>query len=130
VESDLDYLNATSGAVERTSPLVNLSDETYAATIYYEQDNFGGRVSLVSRSDYLTTAVGRNDNFEEGTNGTVNVDASFNYSFNDQWKVTLEALNLTDEADDQWVGNMGSNERLSYYHQTGRQYNIGVQYKY
>ncbi len=130
VESDLDYLNATTGAVERTSPLVNLSDETYAATLYYEQDNFGGRVSLVSRSDYLTTAVGRNDNYEEGTNGTVNVDASFNYSFNDQWKITLEALNLTDEADDQWVGNMGSNERLSYYHQTGRQYNIGVQFKY
>lgn len=130
VESDLDYLNATTGAVERTSPLVNLSDETYAATLYYEQDNFGGRVSLVSRSDYLTTAVGRNDNFEEGTNGTVNVDASFNYSFNEQWKITLEALNLTDEADDQWVGNMGSNERLSYYHQTGRQYYIGVQYKY
>lgn len=130
VDSDLDYLNATTGAVERTSPLVNLSDETYAATIYYEEENFGGRVSLVSRSDYLTTPVGRNENYEEGTNGTVNIDASFNYSFNDQWKVTLEALNLTDEADDQWVGNIGSNERLSYYHQTGRQYNIGVQYKY
>ncbi len=130
VESDLDYLNATTGAVERTSPLVNLSDETYAATLYYEQDNFGGRVSVVGRSDYLTTPVGRNNNYEEGTNGTLNVDASFNYSFNDHWKVTLEALNLTDEADDQWVGNMGSNERLSYYHQTGRQYNIGVQYKF
>ncbi len=131
VESDLDYLNATDiTKVDRTSPLVNLSDETYAATIYYEQDNFGGRVSMVSRSDYLTTAVGRNDNYEEGTNGTLNVDASVNYSFNDQWKVTLEALNLTDEADDQWVGNMDSNERLSYYHQTGRQYYIGVQYKY
>ncbi|PUA28121.1 MAG: TonB-dependent receptor [Cellvibrio sp. 79] len=131
VESDLDYLSATvPGLVERTSPLVNLSDETYAATLYYEQDNFGGRVSVVGRSDYLTTPVGRNNNYEEGTNGTMNVDASFNYSFNDQWKVTLEALNLTDEADDQWVGNMGSNERLSYYHQTGRQYNIGVQYKF
>ncbi|HEY8939010.1 MAG TPA: TonB-dependent receptor, partial [Cellvibrio sp.] len=105
-------------------------DETYAATLYYEQDNFGGRVSVVGRSDYLTTPVGRNNNYEEGTNGTLNVDASFNYSFNDHWKVTFEALNLTDEADDQWVGNMGSNERLSYYHQTGRQYNIGVQYKF
>jgi iron complex outermembrane receptor protein len=130
VESDLDYLNATTGAVERTSPLISLSDETYAATLYYEQDNFGGRISLVSRSDYLTTPVGRNGNYEEGTNGTLNVDATFNYSFNDHWKVTLEALNLTDEADDQWVGNIGSNERLSYYHKTGRQYNVGVSYKF
>ncbi|MGV8837182.1 TonB-dependent receptor [Cellvibrio sp.] len=130
VDSDLDYLNATTGVVERTSPLVNLSDETYAATLYYEEDNYGGRISVVSRSDYLTTAVGRNGNYEEGTNGTLNVDATLNYSINDNWKVTLEALNLTDEADDQWVGNMDSNERLSYYHQTGRQYYLGVQYKY
>lgn len=130
VESDLDYLNATTGLIERTSPLINLSDETYAATLYYEEEKFGGRVSLVSRSDYLTTPVGRNENYEEGTNGTLNIDASFNYSFNTRWKVTFEALNLTDEADDQWVGNIGSNERLSYYHQTGRQYNLGVQYKF
>lgn len=130
VESDIDYLNATTGAVERTSPLRDLSDETIAGTLYYETDNWGGRVSVVSRSDYLTTPVGRNGNYEEGTNGTVNVDATVNYSINDNWKVTFEALNITDEADDQWVGNMDSNERLSYYHQTGVQYNLGVQYKY
>ncbi|HSC68335.1 MAG TPA: TonB-dependent receptor [Cellvibrio sp.] len=131
VDSEMDYLSATPPyPVERTSPLVNLSDETIAGTLYYETDNWGGRVSVVSRSDYLTTPVGRNGNYEEGTNGTLNVDASFNYSFNDNWKVTFEALNITDEADDQWVGNMDSNERLSYYHQTGVQYNLGVQYKY
>ncbi|MDO8345424.1 MAG: TonB-dependent receptor [Cellvibrio sp.] len=130
VESKIDYLNATTGAVERTSLLQDLSEETVAGTLYYEQDNWGGRVSVVSRSDYLTTPVGRNGNYEEGTNGTVNVDATVNYSINDNWKVTFEALNITDEADDQWVGNMDSNERLSYYHQTGTQYNLGVQYKY
>jgi iron complex outermembrane recepter protein len=131
VESDLDYLSATvPGLVERTSPLVNLSDETYAATLYYEQEEFSGRVSFVSRSDYLTTPVGRNGNYEEGTNGTFNVDSSFSYTINDSLKLTLEALNLTDEADDQWVGNMDSDERLSYYHQTGRQFYLGVQYKF
>ena len=130
VESDLEYLNAATGLVERVSPLVNLSDETYAATIYYEQEEFSGRVSFVSRSDYLTTPVGRNGNYEEGTNGTLNIDSSFSYSITDSLKVTLEALNLTDEADDQWVGNMDSNERLSYYHQTGRQFYLGVQYKF
>lgn len=130
VDSDVGYLNATTLVVERVSPLVNLSDETYAATIYYEQNSFGGRVSAVSRSGYLTNAVGRNNNFEEGTSATLNIDASFNYKINDQWKITLEALNLTDEADDQWVGNMDSNERSSYYHQTGRQYYVGAQYKF
>ena len=39
-----------------------------------------------------------------------------------------EALNLTDEVDDQWVDDAGN--RLTYYHETGRQYYLGVQYKY
>jgi iron complex outermembrane recepter protein len=128
VESDLDYLN-TAGVVQATKPLVNLSDETTSATIYYENESFNGRVSLASRSGYLTTPIGRNGNAEEGTNGTVNVDASFGYQINDSFKVTLEALNLTDEADDQWVGSEDE-KRLSYYHTTGRQFNLGVQYKF
>jgi len=128
VDSDLDYLNVD-GTVAKTSPLVNLSDETYSATIYYENDSFNGRLSIVNRSGYLTTPVGRDGNETEGTNGTTNLDASFGYQINDQWKITLEALNLTDEADDQWVGSENE-QRLSYYHNTGIQYNLGVQYKY
>lgn len=128
VESDLDYLNVDR-TVAKTSPLVNLSDETYSATLYYENEKFNGRVSLVNRSGYLTTPVGRDGNDEEGTNATTNIDASFGYQVNDQWKITIEALNLTDEADDQWVGSE-SEQRLSYYHTTGRQFNLGVQYKY
>lgn len=135
VESDLDYLSASSNLstgvliVEATKPLINLSDETTSATIYYEDDVFSGRVSVATRSNYLTTPVGRNGNSEEGTNETLNVDASFGYQLNDKVKFTFEALNLTDEVDDQWVGSEDE-QRLSYYHSTGRQYYLGVQYKY
>ena len=128
VESDLDYLDLD-GNVETTKPLTNLSDETTSATIYYETDKFSGRVSVASRSGYLTNAVGRDGNDEEGTNSTTNVDASFSYQLNDNLKFTFEALNLTDEVDDQWVGS-DAEQRLSYYHSTGIQYNLGVQYKY
>ncbi len=128
VESDLDYLNQD-GVVQRTKPLVNLSDTTSSLTLYYEDDVFSGRVSVASRSGYLTQAIGRDNNEEEGTNETTNVDASFGYQFNDNLKLTFEALNLTDEVDDQWVGTE-SEQRLSYYHSTGRQYYLGVQYKY
>ncbi|MDR7091222.1 TonB-dependent receptor [Cellvibrio fibrivorans] len=135
VDSDLDYLSAASDItngnliVQATKPLVNLSDETTSATLYWENDVFSGRVSLASRSGYLTTPIGRDGNDEEGTNETTNVDASFGYQFNDSLKFTFEALNLTDEVDDQWVGSE-DNQRLSYYHNTGIQYNLGVQYKY
>jgi iron complex outermembrane receptor protein len=128
VDSDLDYLN-TAGVVQATKPLIDLSDETTSATLYYEDNAFSGRVSVATRSGYLTTPIGRDGNFEEGTNETLNVDAAFSYQLNDHLKFTLEALNLTDEVDDQWVGSEDE-KRLSYYHSTGRQYNIGVQYKF
>jgi len=128
VKSDIDYLDVT-GKVVKTRPLVGLSDETAAITIYYENDTFNGRVSVTDRSGYITNAVGTEGSPEAGTNGTLNVDASFGYTLNDQWKFTFEALNLTDEVDDQWVGTE-DNQRPSYYHNTGRQFNLGVQYKF
>ncbi|WP_323813748.1 TonB-dependent receptor [Cellvibrio sp. NN19] len=128
VDSDMDYLN-TAGEVEATKPLVNLSDETISATLYWENDTFSARVSMANRSGYLTTPIGRNNNEEEGTNETTNVDASLSYQATDNLKFTFEALNLTDEVDDQWVGS-ASEKRSSYYHSTGIQYNLGVSYKY
>ena len=128
VDSDLDYLN-TDGEVQATKPLVDLSDETVSATLYWENDTFSARVSMANRSGYLTTPVGRNNNEEEGTNETTNVDASFSYQASENLKFTFEALNLTDEVDDQWVGSE-SEKRSSYYHSTGIQYNLGVSYKY
>ncbi len=128
VDSDLAYLNPA-GEVQAIRPLIDLSDESSSATLYYEDDKFSGRVSIASRSGYLTTPIGRDGNEMEGTEGTTNVDASFGYQLNDNWKFTFEALNLTDEVDDQWVGSE-DDKRLSYYHSTGRQYYLGVQYKY
>lgn len=128
VDSEMDYLN-TAGVVQATKPLIDLSDESSSATLYYEDDVFSGRVSVATRSGYLTTPIGRDGNAEEGTNKTLNVDASFSYQLNDSIKFTLEGLNLTDEVDDQWVGTEDE-KRLSYYHSTGRQFYIGVHYKY
>jgi iron complex outermembrane recepter protein len=128
VDSDLAYLN-TEGEVQAIKPLVNLSDETISATLYWEDDVFSARVSLANRSGYLTTPIGRNNNDEEGTNETTNVDASFSYQATDNLKFTFEALNLTDEVDDQWVGSE-SEQRSSYYHFTGIQYNLGATYKF
>lgn len=129
VDSDLAYLNAVTGAVDAIKPLVGLSDETISATLYWENDTFSGRVSMANRSGYLTTPIGRNNNEEEGTNETTNIDASFSYQATDSLKFFFEALNLTDEVDDQWVGTENE-QRSSYYHSTGIQYNLGVSYKY
>jgi iron complex outermembrane receptor protein len=43
------------------------------------------------------------------------------------WELTFEALNLTDEFNDQWVDSIG--DRASVYHHTGRQYCFGFRFK-
>ena len=78
--------------------------------------------------DYLTTVPGRNGNDVEGTASTLNIDFSSSYNINDHFTVSLEALNLTDEAQDQWVGEAA--DRLSYYHHQGVQYYLGARFKY
>ena len=65
VDSEMEYLDSAGKAVT-TKPLVDLSDETTSATIYYEDDVFSGRVSVATRSGYLTNPVGRNNNDTEG----------------------------------------------------------------
>ena len=54
--------------------------------------------------------------------------SSASWSVTDNLELTLEALNLTDEFQDQWVGSDG--DRLSYYHHQGRQYLVGARYKF
>ena len=128
VTSSMDYVDKD-GVVLATASLINLSPNSSSATIYYEKDAFHARVSVAHRAGYLTTATyDSNQNYQNGTAATTNVDAQVSYQINDHFKVTLDALNLTNEADDQWVDV--SDNRDSYYHQTGRQFNLGVNYKF
>lgn len=127
VKSQLAYLN-DEGEVDVVADLLNLSDTTSSITLYFENEQFSARIALVNRNDYLTDARGRNGNFQEGTYGTSNVDFSASYSVTDNLKLSFEALNLTNEADDQWVDR--NDGRLSYYHETGTQFYLGAQYKF
>ncbi len=127
VESEIDYLNAT-GAVTATADLTGLSKRAYNATLYFDNKVFSARLAAAFRSDYLTTIPGRNGNDVEGTAETFNLDFSSSYNIGDNFTLTLEALNLTDEVDDQWVDSVGN--RLSYYHFQGRQYFLGGRFKF
>jgi len=133
VESEITYqtVTSTTGPVvitEVTNDLTGLSKSAYNATLYFDNKKFSARVSAAYRSDYLTTVPGRNGNDVEGTAKTMNIDFSSSYNFNDHFTISLEALNLTDEVQDQWVGEEAN--RLSYYHHQGTQYYLGARFKY
>jgi iron complex outermembrane recepter protein len=127
VESEIQYLTAA-GANSLLTDLVGLSKNAYNATLYYETERFGARVSAAYRDDYLTTVPGRNNADVEGTKATLTLDFSASYQWNEQLEFTLEGINLTDEFDDQWVDSVA--DRASVYHHTGRQYFLGVRYKF
>jgi len=127
VDSKIQYVTAAGAASLRTD-LVGLSKNAYNATIYYENERFSARVSTARRSDYLTTVPGRNNNDVEGTKGTNHVDFTTTWKWSERLEFTFEGLNLTDEANDQWVDSVG--DRVSVYHNTGRQYLLGLRFKF
>jgi TonB-dependent receptor len=127
VESTIDYLTAT-GTLAARENLTGLSENAWNATLYYEGERFGARVSYSDRSDYLTTVPGRDGNNVEGTRGTKSVDASASYKLNDRVELSLEGINLNNEWNDQWVDSNG--DRVNVYHQTGRVYILGVRARF
>ncbi|WP_058833499.1 TonB-dependent receptor [Luteimonas abyssi] len=127
VDAEISYLDGAGEEIMRTS-MVGLSDNAYNATLYYEGDVFSGRVSGTYRSDYLTSVPGRDGNDVEGVKGTTTFDASISWKINDRLQLTLEGLNLTDEYQDEWVDSVA--DRSSVYYHTGRQYMLGMRYRF
>ncbi len=126
VESDIDYLNS-SGVVTFSGQLTNQSDKSYNLTLFYEDDRFSARVSGAYRSSFPTNLPGRDSNATEETSDSFNVDASARWNINDNFALTLEGINLTDEARHDYLT---PDDRLSFYHQYGRSYFLGLRYTY
>lgn len=132
VESEIDYCDTRVNnfcTVTVSNDLINLSPESWNATLYYEDDKFSARVSAAYRDQYLQNVPGRNGNDLEGKAETFNLDASASYQVTDQVELTFEALNLTDEENHQWVGT-DDRQSTSVYHHTGRQYYVGARYRF
>jgi TonB-dependent receptor len=126
-QSEVKYLN-TNGEVVQVAPLVGLSKASYNATLYYDNGVFSARVSLAHRDGYLTTIPGRNNNDVEGTKSTSNVDASASWNVNEWLSLQFSAINLTNEANDQYIDSVG--DRSVVYTKTGREYYAGFRVKF
>ena len=87
------------------------------------------RGSVAYRSDYLQRVPAQNvANDVEGKNSTLNVDASASFALNDNITLTAEAINLTDEFNDQFVDR--DRNSPSVVHHTGRQFYIGARVRF
>ncbi len=126
VDSKIQYVTSA-GVNSLKTDLTGLSKNAYNATLYFEKDQFSARVSTAYRNGYLTTVPGRNNNDMEGTKGTTNVDFIATWKLNQHVEFTVEAVNLTDEYNDQWVDSIG--DRSSVYDHTGREFFVGVRFR-
>jgi len=127
VESNIQYLTSSNGSTSITAPLVGLSKHAANGTLYYEDSKFSVRGSVSYRSSYLTAVPGTAGNAWNGTNSTINVDAQMSYALSDNLKLSIEAINLTDEKNDLFVDETN---RLNVLTHSGRQFNFGVRYTF
>lgn len=118
---------------------VNVSKNAYNATLYYEDAKFSARVSLSYRSSYLIAVpsgnqgnltTGRRQDFQDAdwVPSTTTIDANVSYQLTEQLKLSLEALNLTDE--DSQQRNDTDASRTWTNHHFGRQFYVGVRYAF
>ena len=125
VTSKINYLNGAGVVVVRTD-LTNLSKNSANATLYYEDKFLSARVSGAYRSKYLTTVPGTEvGTTVQGTASTFNLDASIQLTLTRQIKLTFEGINLTNEAQDQYIE---PGDLQSVYHKTGREFLAGVRF--
>jgi TonB-dependent receptor len=133
VESQIQYINSTGQPVMKAD-LTGLSKSSWNATLFYEGKVWSGRVSATNRDDYLTqvpgTEAGFNMDGTHGMTGTTFIDASIRYAINDKLELSLEGMNLTNEASDEWVYSPATGRLPLQYTETGRQYMLGVRYKF
>lgn len=149
VSSNIEYpLSTADGAPVIVKPLTDLSKHAANATLYYEDETFSLRGSIAYRGGYLQAggvpgrngvSVGSAPNFNpdagqptfndvEGVHSTINVDVSASFKLTENFSLTFEGINLTDEYVDQYIDSAA--DRLSVYHHTGRQFYVGGRFRF
>lgn len=84
-------------------PITGLSKTNANGTLYYETEEWGVRVSANYRSSYLRSRYdGKNDASEDGFDGSVYVDAAAFVALTPNLRLTLDAINITNEKEVQY----------------------------
>jgi TonB-dependent receptor len=127
--SVLYYLSAGVTATTTHDQFVNVSPHSVNATLFYDDQRFSAHVSLAYRSAYLT-ALPFKAEVPDGnySYATTNLDASMSFKVSDHIKITADALNLTNQAADQYSGKVRKSQRV--FSTTGRQFFLGASWAF
>jgi len=130
VDSKYDYSTIYSGGANTT--LEGLSHVNANATLYYQDAKFDVRVSGNYRSSYVysaapvTSTLGTDQDLS-GYEGTLYVDMSAHFKLTDNIQLTLDGINLTNQAEKQYSD---STKRLYVVTRSGRTIMGGVRFEF
>ena len=156
IESNLTYILdpgvvtpgtgvVTKAPIYGDGPWLGASPNAINFTVYYETEKFNARVSASQRDAYYTTYPLASGNCDPGlqANGaacdgplinelggskeTLNVDMAMRYQPTKRVAITFEAQNLTDEKSERYAYD---NPVVSTYSASGRNFKVGLRYKY
>jgi iron complex outermembrane recepter protein len=135
VESEIEYYTSATATTTTRADLLGLSPNAWNVTLYYEGEALSGRIAFAHRDGYLSQLNPGSSADFWGKNETFNIDAQVTYNINNNLTFILEGINLTDEADDRFIayntaqGNTAQ-DLLYDYSKSGRQFYVGLRYKY
>ena len=113
----------------RTADLFGVSDSSYSVVLAYDKDKLGMRLSYAWRKDFLNNyeaALFANP-LEMRRKSEASMDFQLSYQLTDQWELTLDGTNLTNELYQSYYGNNPetNNFGTSLYSRT---FALGVRY--
>jgi len=131
VKSSINYvLQSTNGVPTLTSndDLVGLSRRSVSGTLYYEDKKFSARVTGNYRSRFIRTIPsGALYSDHIGNQPTFFMDFSASYQVTPRIRVLLEAQNLTDETNIQYIDSKRQDSLFAL--QSGRTVTFGVSFR-
>lgn len=124
VDSEITYPGDIKG------PLSGLSENSYNYGMYFEREQFGARLVVNGRDDYVTAIPGSDRNYSENTSGPTRVDMSAFYNITENVKVSLEVINLTEEDERLYttgpLSSGGDLDLVREINNTGREISLGI----
>lgn len=105
--------------------ILGFSEDAWNATVWYEDERLSARLSAAYRDPYRTVAPNDGGRDERGYDSTMNLDLALAYQLTDSFELLFEAINLTDEYEQQ-VFDAG--DLVNVYHHFGTEYIFGVRW--
>lgn len=107
-----------------------LSPNSYNFTFYYDSGDYGVRLSVNKRDNYLLSEPGGNGNAQEYKYGPTHMDLAAFYNLTDHLTLRLEGINITNELERIYDTGDGTMNTTREFSKTGAEWFLGVRYRY